>query len=58
MLVDFGRHGDVDQPIYAMFGHDRGNGLVGRRFIWDGLLALLAFLQRVDLSDGTGDALS
>jgi hypothetical protein len=58
VLVDFSHHGDVDQPLHAICGHERGHGLVGRRFVRQALLAWLAFIQGLDRGDGTCDALS
>ncbi len=33
VLADVGPHGDIHQPLNAMFGDDRGRGVVRRRFV-------------------------
>ena len=40
-----------------MFGYDRGSGLVRSRFVRYACLALLAFIERVQLGDGVRDTL-
>src|SRR5262244_4511247 len=58
VLVHFGGHADVHQPLNAIVRNDCG-GSVGRgRFVRQALFALLACIERVDRGDGARDAVS
>jgi hypothetical protein len=55
VLVDLGRHSNLHQPGAPLFDEDGFGSLQRRRLVRQAFLALLAFVQRVDLGDGTRD---